>query len=246
MRDRKRRPIGARESILSGRYRAGIAGIVGAVVAFGVAELVHGLYSSVPSVFAALAQGVIEYTPGELVTRGIELLGQADIPVLIASMVIGALLVAASLANLSVRRPILALIGVGVLAAVGIAASLVQPFVAPFPTVITVAGSLALGTAVTEVLLRAAGLRAPKPPAAEGSDGAPSPVVRSREATSPGGMAVGRGGFLLLGGSAAVAGLAALGVGRLLSGQGEQVASAPRRLDFPESPSGEGKGGAQE
>ena len=90
---------------MSGRFRAGIAGIVGAVVAFGVAELVHGLYSSVPSVFVALAQGVIEFTPGELVTRGIELLGQADIPVLIASMVIGALLVAAAIANLGVRRP---------------------------------------------------------------------------------------------------------------------------------------------
>jgi hypothetical protein len=87
---------------LGGRFTAGIAGIVGAVVAFGVAELVHGLLNeSVPSVFAALAQGVIEYTPGELVTRGIELLGQADIPVLITSMVIGALVVAAALANRS-------------------------------------------------------------------------------------------------------------------------------------------------
>src|SRR3712207_3932216 len=190
MRDRKRRPIGARESILSGRYRAGIAGIVGAVVAFGVAELVHGLYPSVPSVFAALAQGVIEYTPGELVTRGIELLGQADIPVLIACMVIGALLVAAAMANLGVRRPILALIGVGVLAAVGIAASLVQPFAAPLPTVVTVVGALALGTAVTEVLLRAAGLRAKEPARSTARPSWPSevppPVVRSREASAEG------------------------------------------------------------
>ena len=53
---------------MSGKTRAGIAGIVGAVVAFGVAELVHGLYSSVPSVFVALVQGIIEFTPGELVT----------------------------------------------------------------------------------------------------------------------------------------------------------------------------------
>jgi DMSO/TMAO reductase YedYZ molybdopterin-dependent catalytic subunit len=73
--------------------------------------------------------------------------------------------------------------------------------------------------------------------------------VRSREADSPGGMTIRRGGFLLLGGGAAVAGLAALGVGRLLSGRSEQVASAPKRLNLPESPSGssEGaKGGAQE
>src|SRR5215210_1633049 len=123
---------------MSNRLRAGIAGIVGAIVAFGMAELVHGLYEPVPSVFVALAQGVVEYTPGELVTRGIELLGQADIPVLIASMVIGALVVAAALANLAIRHPIIALIGVGALAAVGIAASLVEPLVAPVPTAITV------------------------------------------------------------------------------------------------------------
>ncbi len=74
-------------------------------MAFGVAELVHGLYSSVPSVFVALVQGIIEYTPGELVTRGIELLGQADIPILITCTVIGALVFAALLANLAVGRP---------------------------------------------------------------------------------------------------------------------------------------------
>src|SRR3712207_1487224 len=134
--------------------RAGIAGVVGAVVAFGVAELVHGLYSSVPSVFVALVQGIIEFTPGEVVTRGIEILGQADIPVLIACTVIGALAFSVALAILAVRRPVLALIGVLVLAAIGIAASLVQPFVAPVPTVVTVVGALALGTVVTETLLR--------------------------------------------------------------------------------------------
>jgi len=229
---------------LSGRFRAGISGVVGALVAFGVAELVHGLYELVPSVFGALAQGVIEYTPGELVTRGIELLGQADIPVLITSMVIGALVVAAALANLGVKRPALALIGVGLLAAVGVVASLTQPFVAPVPTVITVLGALALGSAVTEALLRASGLREPagSEAAAEGSSDAPSPVVRSRAAYSSGGTAVGRGGFLLLGGGAAVAGLAALGVGRVLAGRGAQGSTEPDPLKLPESSAGSSKG----
>ena len=96
---------------MSGRSRAGMAGVVGAIVAFGVAELVHGLYPPVPSVFVALAQQVVERTPGELVTRGIELLGQADIPVLVTSMIVGALVVAGALAYLGVRRPGLALVG---------------------------------------------------------------------------------------------------------------------------------------
>jgi DMSO/TMAO reductase YedYZ molybdopterin-dependent catalytic subunit len=238
---------------LSGRFRAGIAGVVGAVVAFGVAELVHGLYESVPSVFVALAQGVIEYTPGELVTRGIELLGQADIPILIASMVIGALVVAAALAIIGLRHPFVALGAVIVLGVIAVAATFAQPFVAPLPAVVTIAGALGLGTAVTETLLRASGLRArvgkPHETASPaGPSGAPSPVVRSREAHFEGGVSVDRRNFLVLGGAAAAAGLAALGVGRVLAGRGAQAASAPKRLDLPgspEKPSGEKGGGAQ-
>jgi hypothetical protein len=71
------------------RVRAGIAGVVGAVVAFGISELVHGLYSSVPSILVSIAQRIVELTPGGLVTAGIELLGKADIPALIATVLIG-------------------------------------------------------------------------------------------------------------------------------------------------------------
>src|SRR5918998_1077302 len=107
------------ERVVSGRFRAGIAGIAGAVLAFGIAELVHGLlYESVPSVFVSLAQRVVELTPGELVTRGIEILGTADIPTLIATMIVGALIVAALLANIALRSPIAALIGVVALAVI--------------------------------------------------------------------------------------------------------------------------------
>ena len=240
---------------MSGKTRAGIAGIVGAVVAFGVAELVHGLYSSVPSVFVALVQGIIEFTPGELVTRGIEILGQADIPVLVTCTVIGALAFSAALAILAVRRPVLALIGVGVLAAIGVAASLAQPFAAPVPTIVTVVGALTLGAILTETLLRVSGLRPGKPavsetaPPAGSPDDPSSPVVRSRGAYSSGGTAVGRGGFLLLGGGAVVAGLAALGVGRVLAGRGAQASSDPKPLNLPESPAAkpaQGGGGSSE
>jgi DMSO/TMAO reductase YedYZ molybdopterin-dependent catalytic subunit len=228
---------------VSGRSRAGIAGVVGAVVAFGVAELVHGLYELVPSVFVSLAQGVVEYTPGELVTRGIELLGQADIPVLIACMVIGALLVAALLSNLSLRYPLVALAAVSLLGVVAVVATFAQPFVAPVPTVITIAVALGLGCAVTEVLLRAAGLRT-QGTHTEPSD-APSPAVRSREAHPEGTVAVNRRNFLVLGGSAAALGLAALGAGRVLAGRGQQVATAPEPLKLPESPSKGTEGGKE-
>jgi DMSO/TMAO reductase YedYZ molybdopterin-dependent catalytic subunit len=231
---------------LSSRIRAGVAGVVGAILAFGIAELVHGLYQLVPSVFVSLAQGVVELTPGGLVTWGIELLGTADIPVLITTMVIGALLFAALLANASLRYPVIALVVVGVLAVVAIAATFAQPFVAPVATVVTVVGALATGTAVTEFLLRAAGLR-PSKPAPKTAAGGPandphSPVVRSRGAHSDDGVAVGRGGFLLLSGGAAVAGLAAVGAGRVLAGQSAQEASAPKTLKLSEASEGSDKG----
>src|SRR5215203_4345596 len=112
-----------------GRMRAGIAGVVGAVVAFGISELVHGLYSSVPSIFVSLVQRVVELTPGALVTQGIELLGKADIPTLVATMLIGTVAIAFLLGNLATRRPLLALAGVASLAAIAIAAALADPFV---------------------------------------------------------------------------------------------------------------------
>src|SRR5215212_9852228 len=190
------------------RVRAGISGVVGAVVAFGITELVHGLYPSVPSIFVSLAQRVVELTPGTLVTQGIEFLGKADIPTLIATMLIGTVAIAFLLGNLAVGHPSAALVGVAVLAAVAIAAALADPFVATVPTAVTIVGALLTGAAVTELLLRTAGLRAAVEPTevpplagepgSAASPSAASPVRRSREAGSNGRIAVGRSGFILL------------------------------------------------
>src|SRR5918995_1587380 len=124
------------------RTRAGIAGVVGALVAFGITELVHGLYTPVPSILVSLAQRIVELTPGTLVTQGIELLGTADIPTLIVSVLIGTVVLAVLLGNLAVARPALAVLGVAVVAAVSVAAALADPFVATVPTVITIIGAL--------------------------------------------------------------------------------------------------------
>ena len=232
------------------RTRAGIAGAVGLVVAFGIAELAHGLYSSVPSVFVSIAQRIVELTPGTLVTRGIELLGTADIPTLIAAVLIGTLAIAFLLGNLAVNHPSLAIVGVAVLAAIAIASALADPFVAPVPTVITIVGALLVGAALAEYMLRAAGLRPTIEPVTEPvQDGAPgsafSPAVRSREAGPDEGISVGRGGFLLLGGGAAVAGLAAAVVGRLLAGGAARSAAIPKKLNLPDKKMAGNGDGAQ-
>jgi DMSO/TMAO reductase YedYZ molybdopterin-dependent catalytic subunit len=230
------------------RMRAGIAGVVGVVVAFGISELVHGLYSPVPSILVSIAQRIVELTPGGLVTAGIELLGKADIPTLIATVLIGTVAISFFLGNLAIRHPSLALASVAVLAAVAVAAALADPFVAPAPTVITIAGALLAGAAVTELLLRAAGLRAAvvpteEPPLAGEPGSTASPVMRAREAGPDGRIAVGRAGFLLLGGGATVVGLAAAGMGRLLGGTTTEIVARPKKLNLPEAPDEKQPGG---
>ena len=225
------------------KIKAAVAGIVGFVVALGITELAHGFYGLVPSVLGSLAQVVVERTPGEIVTQGIELLGQADIPVLIASVTLGALALCVLLAILAVRRPTLALLGVALLGAIGLAATFIEPFMETVPTVVTLAAALLAGTAVAESMLRSAGVRETKPAqsaASSGSPGGPNSPVRWRE--TGGSISVNRGGFLALGGGAALAGLVALGVGRLLSG-GSQTAAAPKKLDLAGGASSERQGG---
>ena len=219
------------------RMRAFFAGAMGAVLAFGIAELVHGIYDLVPSVFVAISQRVIELTPGGFATRAIETLGTADIPVLIASMVVGSLVVAGLLGILSLRSRLAALLGVAGLGAIALIAAFTEPFVAPVASVLTILGALALGTWFADYLVQTSDLRAEAPagktaPPVRPTNEAPSMSVRSKEAHSARGIAVPRKNFLAMGGAAAVVGLAAAGTGRALSGgaAAETAASAPIKV----------------
>jgi len=220
------------------KFRTFVAGAVGMVVAFGIVELIHGLYEPVPSVLVAVAQRIIEFTPGGFATAAIETLGKADIPVLIGMTVLGTLALAGLLAYLSLRSKAVALAGMVVLAAVALAACFSEPLLAPIPTVLTVVGALCIGAVVARFLLHAAGLQAgeagtkpaPQPEETPVPDSGPRLAgVRSKEAHSKGGVTVGRRNFLLLSGGAAVAGLAATGAGRWLAGEGaaETSSAAP-------------------
>src|SRR5919112_5665639 len=203
------------------------------VVAFGVVELVHGLYQLVPSVLLAVAQRIIELTPGDFATRAVETLGAADIPTLIATVVILTVALAGFLAYLSLRSRVAALFGVGMLAVVALFAAFSEPFIDPVATVLSVLGGLGAGTGIAFFLLRASGLqeRAAAPEAgglAEYSGQPPQPFTgRSREAHSRDGIAVSRRNFVLLSGAAAVAGLAAGGAGRVLSTEEGSSVAAP-------------------
>jgi DMSO/TMAO reductase YedYZ molybdopterin-dependent catalytic subunit len=237
------------------KLRSFVAGAVGMVVAFGVVELVHGLYPLVPSVLVAVAQRIIELTPGDFATRAVSALGKANIPILVAFTVLGTLALAGFLAYLSLRSRIFALVGVVFLAAVALAAAFTEPLIDPVATVLTVLGALGIGAGVSFFLLRTSGLleRGTATEAAgEAEEGpvqsAPQPFVgRSQEAHSEGGIAVSRRNFVVVSGIAAVAGLAAGGAGRLLStGEGAAVAGAdPAPLQPSQRGGGAGSSGSE-
>jgi DMSO/TMAO reductase YedYZ molybdopterin-dependent catalytic subunit len=237
------------------KLRSFVAGAVGMVVAFGIVELVHGLYPLVPSVLVAVAQRIIELTPGDFATRAVSALGKANIPILVAFTVLGTLALAGFLAYLSLRSRIFALVGVVFLAAVALAAAFTEPLIDPVATVLTLLGALGIGAGVSFFLLRTSGLleRGTATEAAgEAEEGpvqsAPQPFVgRSREAHSEGGIAVSRRNFVVVSGIAAVAGLAAGGAGRLLStGEGAAVAGAdPAPLQPSQRGGGAGSSGSE-
>ena len=237
------------------KLRSFVAGAVGMVVAFGTVELVHGLYPLVPSVLVAVAQRIIELTPGDFATRAVSALGKANIPILVAFTVLGTLALAGFLAYLSLRSRIFALVGVVFLAAVALAAAFTEPLIDPVATVLTLLGALGIGAGVSFFLLRTSGLleRGTATEAAEEAEegpvqSAPQPFVgRSREAHSEGGIAVSRRNFVVVSGIAAVAGLAAGGAGRLLStGEGAAVAGAdPAPLQPSQRGGGAGSSGSE-
>ena len=219
------------------KLRAFFAGAAGAVLAFGIVELVHGLYQLVPSIFLSLAQLVVRLTPGGFATRAIEILGTADIPILITSMVVVTLILSGLLAYLALRSPTLSLASVGVLAAIAILVGLSEQAVDAVSTVVTILAALSIGVTVTALLLKSSGLEASEPAPDESESGQAAPAmagVRSREAHSSEGIAVGRRNFLLLGGGTVAAGLAAVGIGRLLAGGGAAgEGNTPKALQNP-------------
>ena len=230
------------------KLRAFLAGAVGAILAFGVVELIHGFYQLVPSITTAVSQRIIELTPGDLATAGIGALGKAATPILITSLIVFTVLFAGLLANLALRSGILALVGVSVFGAVALLAAFSEPFVAPLATVAAVLVALAAGTASAAGLMQGSAL----PAASEASQddgkgsGEPEPQPfdgRSRE-TGAANIAVNRRNFLALTGAAAAAGATAFGVGRALGGEDASAASSPGSLDSIGSTSGGTAGGS--
>lgn len=99
------------------KVRNALAGVVAAVVALGVGELLAGIFDGVPSLVEAIAGGVVDLAPPFLKDFAVSTLGTADKPALIVGIVVvvvgaGALFGSASTVSAgSVGFAILATIG---------------------------------------------------------------------------------------------------------------------------------------
>ena len=83
---------------------AAIGGLVAAAAALGTAELVAGLVSSMSSLVVAVADLVVDTTPGPVVRWSIDTLGRAQKPALVAGVVVLALALGALFGVLARRR----------------------------------------------------------------------------------------------------------------------------------------------
>ena len=141
------------------RARAAIAGMLAVVSALAAAELCAGLIGGARSLVIAVGDTVIDLVPGWLERAAISLLGTADKPVLLFTIVTLTVIIGAVFGRLAARRFAAGAAGIVVLAVIGAVAELRDPR-AELSSVLFVALAFALaGIGVLKLLLRAAAPR---------------------------------------------------------------------------------------
>ena len=133
------------------RHRAAlgaVSGLVAALLALGVAELVAAMVRAQASPVVAVGGSVIDAAPVWLKDFAIRTFGTNDKPVLVGSILAGLVLLSLVTGALAVRRPAIGLAGVALLGLVEAWAAAARPdarFLDPLPSVVgAMAGSVAL------------------------------------------------------------------------------------------------------
>jgi DMSO/TMAO reductase YedYZ molybdopterin-dependent catalytic subunit len=194
---------------------ATVAGVAAATAGVAAAELLAAVLPRVPSPLDALGAQLVAAAPGRVSTWAVGTLGAANRPLLLVGSVLVVWGLGALLGRSALRAPGAAVLGLGVVAAVALVATLARPDAA-FPTVLlTIAGALAASVLTYLALVRRAAVAAPDP-------GGP--------AEDPRDPALGRRAFLGLGLGVAAGGLVVGGVARQLGGSaGRPIA----QVDLP-------------
>ena len=105
-----------------GSWRAALAGFLAVAVMLGVAELLAAIVPGARSLVIAVADEVIDRSPGWLERAVIQRLGTHDKPFLIANVLVASALLGALLGVLAARRFVFGAVGIAFMAAVGTAA----------------------------------------------------------------------------------------------------------------------------
>jgi DMSO/TMAO reductase YedYZ molybdopterin-dependent catalytic subunit len=203
---------------------AGLAGLLAAAVALGVAELAAVAIGPTSSPVVAVGQGVIRLTPEWAKEFAIRTFGQNDkVALLVGTFTL--LGVAAFLLGLvAVRNRRAGVVGVVAFGAVGAVAALTQPDAGPLAVLPSLVGAAA---GVVALLAMVRNFRVPVP---TGPAAAPPPTGLMRNRKHSG---LDRRGFLLAGGAAFGVAVVAGGVGRQLLSTRFDVSKARALLRLP-------------
>ncbi|HEX3387414.1 MAG TPA: molybdopterin-dependent oxidoreductase [Streptosporangiaceae bacterium] len=170
---------------LSATAVGGLIGLLAAAAALGVAELMAGVTGTAGEPVIAVGGAAIDLTPIPVKDFAIQHFGSHDKTVLLTGIYVVLALFAMLTGILARRRIGYGLAGLGVFAALGVAAVLTRPVTSPVDAVPTAAGVIA-GALVLVLLVRAG----PAPAGLRGESIVPVTepvVVPSRPAPQPGG-----------------------------------------------------------
>lgn len=207
---------------LAWRRAAGAAcGVLAAAVSIGVGQLLAGLSVPAASPVAAVGQAAIGLTPGPVSDWATRTFGTNDKDVLLIGVIIVLLAFAAVIGALSLRRLAYGLLGLAVLAAVGLTAALTRAGATPGYAFPTLGGAITGAFALSWLVRRARALVPAGPPV-------PSPAA----APPPPPAAAARRSFLLASGATLAS--AAIGeyAGRELATR-KNVSAAQAAIRFP-------------
>jgi DMSO/TMAO reductase YedYZ molybdopterin-dependent catalytic subunit len=137
------------------RRKAGWAGAVAAGVSLGTAELLAGLFSSIPSAVASVGSFVVDWSPSWVKRVAIDLFGTADKGALAIGTAIIAVLIGAIVGRAALRRRTLPTVAFASFGAIGIGAGLTQPLIDPIATVAAITAAATLGWWFLRVALEA-------------------------------------------------------------------------------------------
>jgi len=189
------------------RTLARLAGVAAAGVALGVGELVSATGQPGQSLVGGVGGEIIDQAPGSLVRTGIDSLGTADKPVLVATIVVVCLALGAAVGPAARRRPWVAWAAFGAAALVGVVTGLRDPLADHAVTVFASVAAAVAGPVTLTLLLRRLPADAPDVSAAGGSGRLPQPGVGAAD----------RRTFLAWTGTAGAVGVVAAVGGRALA-----------------------------